>query len=102
MSFRKILSVNIQGKRWSIGYGYAGGIKVRGKIKANDGLCDWEKRRIIVQRQALGRSRSLGETIFHEVAHARLPDLTENAVEELASLAWKIFTKMQKYEVTKE
>ena len=98
MSFKKILSININGKRWVVGYGYPGGQKIRGKIRVHDGICDWEKRKIVIQAQQRGRSRSLAETIFHEVAHARFPDMTENAIEELSSLAGKIFTKMQRCE----
>lgn len=102
MSFRKILSININGKRWVVGYGYPGGEKIRGKIRVHDGICNWEKRKIIIQAKNRGRSRSLAETIFHEVAHARFPDMNEDAIEELSSLAGKIFTKMQKYEPVKE
>jgi hypothetical protein len=102
MSFRKILSININGKRWIVGYGYPGGEKIRGKIRVHDGICNWAKRKIVIQPQERGRSRSLAETIFHEVAHARFPDMKEDAVEELSSLAGKIFTKMQKYEIPKE
>jgi len=102
MSFRKILSININGKRWVVGYGYPGGEKIRGKIRVHDGICNWDKRKIIIQAKNRGRSRSLAETIFHEVAHARFPDMNEDAIEELSSLAGKIFTKMQKYEPAKE
>jgi hypothetical protein len=102
MSFRKILCININGKRWVVGYGYPGGQKVRGKLRVHDGICNWEKRKIIIQAEKRGRFRSLAETIFHEVAHARFPDMQEHAIEELSSLAGKIFTKMQKHEKQKE
>lgn len=99
MSFRRIGSVIINGKRWAYGFGYPCGEKVRGKIRVHDGICSWQKRRIIIQRGVKGRERSLEETVIHEVAHAVLTSMiAEETIEELASKTYKILKRMRKEE----
>jgi len=89
MGFRRIMSIVIRGQRWEVGFGYPN--KTNGKI--NDGLCDYEKKRIIIHSKKNGRKCSLADAVFHEVAHARLPDLNEDAITELGEIAAKVFSR---------
>jgi hypothetical protein len=91
MKFKKIASITINDAKWSIGYGYPG--KTDGKT--NDGICDYEKRRITISR---GSTRNLLDVLAHEILHARFPDLTEESVNETAGIideAYGAFSKFQ-------
>jgi hypothetical protein len=62
--------VEIRGKRWSVRLG---------RVRPDwDAECDLERRRIVV-RPSLGPEERLG-CVIHEVVHAALPDLDEEAV----------------------
>jgi len=89
MKFKSLGRVEIDGKKWSVGYGYPGTTK--GKI--NDGICDYSKRRIVIHR---GCSRSLLSVLAHEAIHARLPDLSEDSVDETGELIGKIYDLFSK------
>jgi hypothetical protein len=98
MSFKRICSVTINGKRWSVGFGYPG--KSNGIV--NDGICLWEKRRIVIHAERNGRSRSLAETIVHEIAHARLgPDISEEAVDDIGRISAVVLAKAKALEPDK-
>jgi len=77
-------TAQIGGKRWRI----ARNRKLLPKIY---GKCDYSRRLISVCRTLTGKP--LLDTLVHEVIHARWPDLSEEAVEEVASLLADIITK---------
>lgn len=89
MRFQKIGSLVINNKRWSYGWGDAGSVKGA----ANDGICNYEKRRIIINKKS---KRSLANVFCHELAHARFPDLEEQAVDELGWLLEQMHGEMLK------
>jgi len=86
---KKSLKVRINGQLWTITYGIPG--KTNGII--DDGCCDYDKRKITINRNA---QSNLLNVLSHEVLHARLPDFSEDAIEELGSLIDDIYVKMQK------
>jgi len=86
---KKSLKVRINGQLWTITYGIPG--KTNGII--DDGCCDYDKRKITINRNA---QSNLLNVLSHEVLHARLPDFSEDAIEELGSLIDEIYIKMQK------
>lgn len=92
MSFRKIATITINGKRWSVGYGFAG--MTNGK--KDEGCCDYAKRKVTILHEKRGRICSLSEIVFHEIAHARFPDIKEEAINELGQIASAVFHKMLK------
>jgi hypothetical protein len=94
MSFQKITSIIINKKRWTIGYGFPG--KTKGKV--DEGSCNYEKRKVIIHHKKKGRICSLAEIVFHEIAHARFPDMKEDSINELGKIAAAVFHKMQEYE----
>lgn len=83
------MTIVIQGQRWEVGFGYTG--KTNGVV--DDGACNYEKKKITIRSEKRGRSRSLAETIFHEVAHARFPDITEDAITALGEIAGEVFKR---------
>jgi hypothetical protein len=89
MRFQKIGTLIINDKRWSYGWGDAG----RVKSAPNDGICNYEKRRIIINRKP---KRSFANVFCHELAHARFPDLEEQSIEELGSLLEEMHREMLK------
>jgi len=91
MSFRKICSAVINGKRWSVGFGYTG--KTKGIV--DDGVCRYHSHRIVVHAAHSGRVRSLEETVIHEVAHAAFPQIDETSIEHMADVAAKVLAKMR-------
>lgn len=50
-----------------------------------EGDCNWQKRTIRVHQSMSGLA--LMDVMLHEILHARLPDLSEECVEEVASTA---------------
>ncbi len=88
--FKKICTTTINGKRWIVGYGYTG--KTNGKI--NDGLCDYEKRRIILQRRENGRKSTIIDVAVHELMHAFLVCLNEDAVNDFGELCGRVLPKL--------
>lgn len=94
MKFKKIASLNINGAKWSIGYGNPG--KTDGTT--NDGICDYEKRRITISR---GSARSLLNVISHEILHARFRDLTEESVDEAAGIIDEAYGAFSKFDLAR-
>ena len=94
MGFRRIMSIVIRGQRWEVGFGYPN--KTNGRV--NDGLCHYEQKRIIIHSKKNGRKCSLADAVFHEVAHARFPDLNEDSITELGEIASRVFTELWKDE----
>jgi hypothetical protein len=85
---KKNLRVRINGQVWTISYGIPG--KTNGII--DDGCCDYEKRKITINRKS---ESSFLNVLSHEVLHAMLPDFSEEAIEEIGSLIDDIYVKMQ-------
>jgi hypothetical protein len=89
MKFKSLGQVEINGEKWQVGYGHPG--FTDGQM--DDGVCDYAKRRITINR---GCSRSLLSVLAHEAIHARLPDISEEAVNttgELISEIYDLFSK---------
>jgi len=89
VKFKGVAKVDINGRKWEIGYGHPG--LTDGTI--NDGICDYDKRRITIYNRC---TRSLLSVLAHEILHARLHDISEEAVDEcgeLISKVYDIFTK---------
>jgi hypothetical protein len=91
MSFKKICTAKIDGRRWKVGFGFAG--MTNGK--PNDGQCNHETKRIVIQRAALGRKASLEEVVIHECAHAAFPQIEEDFIDRFAEAAAKVLAKMK-------
>jgi len=89
IGFEPITTIQINGDEWTIGYGYAG--KTKGRF--NDGLCVYAKKRIIINRR---RVCSLLDVLAHEIIHARVPDLSETAVNDTAELIAKAYYDFDK------
>jgi hypothetical protein len=94
MSFRKITEVTIDGKKWELGYGYPG--KTDGKV--NDGICNWSRRRIVIQRRARGRLRRLADVLAHELGHAIIPSMDEDYVELLGKVIGEAYEAFEKHD----
>jgi hypothetical protein len=88
--FRKICTTTINGQRWEIGFGYTG--KTNGKI--NEGLCDRPKRRIIFKSKSNGRKCTLIDVGVHELLHAYLECLHEDAVNEFGEICGRVLPKL--------
>jgi len=94
MSFKRICSAIILGKRYTFGFGFAGSQK---RIP-DDGACQYHNKRVIIRSKDRGRSESLLECVIHECAHARFPDLTESAVDDFSRMTTTVYNKMQSHE----
>jgi len=79
MKFKSLGQVEIRGEKWEVGYG---------SPKNSDGLCDYEKRRITIHNRC---TCSLLSVLAHETIHARLPDLSEESVNETGELISQIY-----------
>ena len=91
MSFRKVCTTMINGKRWTIGFGFTG--KTAGIV--DDGSCRYASNKIVIHSAHSGRSRSLEECVIHEVAHAVLPQIDEPTITHLGEVAARVLLKMQ-------
>jgi hypothetical protein len=89
MKFKCISKVEINGKKWEVGYGHPGTTKG----KTDDGVCRYAERRIIINRRA---GRSLLDVLAHELIHARISDLSEEAVDSTANLIAKVYGEFSK------
>jgi hypothetical protein len=89
MKFKCISKVEINGKKWEVGYGHPGTTSA----KTNDGICRYAERRIIINRRAI---RSLLDVLAHELIHARLPDLSEESVDATANLIAETYDEFSK------
>jgi hypothetical protein len=94
MSFKKVCTATINGKRWTIGFGFPG--KTRGVV--DDGSADKSKRRIVIHAKHNGRTRSLVECICHELLHARFGDIEEAACTEYGELVAQVYEKLSVHE----
>lgn len=94
MSFKKICTATILGKRWVIGFGFPG--RTRGVV--DDGSADKIQRRIVIHAARNGRTRSLVECTVHELLHARFPDIEEEAVNEFGELVARVYEKLSHHE----
>ena len=90
MSFRKICTATINGKRWDIGFGYPG--KTKGKI--DQGVCRYYSRRIVLHRKVKGRKCSIIDLAVHELLHAHVPSLKEEVVNEFGELVARVLPKL--------
>lgn len=77
-------TARINGQRWRID-------RSKKLLPKLYGRCDYSQRLISVCRSLSGVP--LLDTLIHEVIHARWPDLSEEAVEEVASTLAAIITK---------
>ena len=89
MKFKSLGQVEINGRKWQVGYGHPG--FTNGKM--DDGVCNYETRRITINR---GSTRSLLSVLAHEAIHARLPDLSEESVNETGELISQIYDLFSK------
>ena len=64
----------IAGRTWQYGWGDTG--KTKGK--ANEGICDYENRRVIINRQ---HKCHLADVVSHELLHAYFPHWKEEFVD---------------------
>ncbi len=87
----KAQRIKINGKYWRI--------MEKSKIHAL-GYCDY-KNRIIQLNPTLGPF-DLTRTVLHEIIHARLPDIEEEAVTSLANLQAKAITLVWKEKTKKK
>jgi len=94
MSFKRICTATILGKRWTVGFGFPG--KTGGIV--DDGSADKDLRRIVIHAARNGRTRSLVECTVHELLHARFPDIEERAVEEFGELVARVYEKLASHE----
>jgi hypothetical protein len=86
---KNIVKARINGILWTIKFGNPG--KTGGVT--NDGICDYEKRTIIINKKS---QSNLLNVLSHELTHARLQDLQEEAVEELGTLIDEVYWQMLK------
>lgn len=86
---KKIVKTRINGDSWTIKFGDPG--KTDGIT--NDGICDYEKRTIIINKKS---QSNLLNVLSHELTHARLQDLQEETVEELGTLIDEVYWQMLK------
>ena len=91
MSFRLVATATIGGRRWRIGFGFAG----TSKGKPDDGSANEENRKIVIRAARHGRTRSLEEVVAHELLHATAPWATEAFCEEFGSLYCRVLRKMR-------
>jgi hypothetical protein len=82
MNFKRIGYVKINERRWEYGWG---------NCKDALGLCDYEKRRIVISRKG---GCDLVDVVSHEALHARFPDLKEEAVNELGTIVGDIYRNL--------
>jgi hypothetical protein len=94
MSFKRVCTAAILGKRWSIGFGFPG--RTAGIV--DDGSADKHQRRIVIHAAHNGRTRSLVECTVHELLHARFPDIEEEAVTEFGELVARVYEKLSAHE----
>jgi hypothetical protein len=90
--FRAIGNIKINGQEWTIGYGHTG-FTPDGRL--NEGLCEYTTRRIVIDR---GRVCGLLDVLAHEIIHARLPDLSEKAVNDVGELIQEAYNLVSKHE----
>jgi hypothetical protein len=93
MSFKRVCSALINGKRWKIGFGVSGA--------NNDGLCNYDRQTVFIRAAHNGRTRSLDECVIHEVAHAVMPQIDEATILHLGEVCAKVLEKMRKAEASK-
>ena len=86
---KNIVKARINGILWTIKFGNPG----KTNKVTNDGICDYEKRTIIINKKS---QSSLLNVLSHELTHARLQDLQEEAVEELGTLIDEVYWQMLK------
>ncbi len=98
MSFKKICTAMINGKRWEIGFGFTG--KTKGKV--DDGVCRYHTRRIVLQRKARGRKCTLIDGAVHELLHAQEPSLNEDSVNRFGELVGRVLPKLLAAEPDKD
>jgi hypothetical protein len=94
MSFRKVTTATINGDLWEIGFGYCG--KTKGQ--KDDGVCNYEKKRIIIASAHNGRVCTLEDAVIHEVAHAVLPQIDEYTINKLGQVASDVLFAMKSSE----
>lgn len=91
MSFRKVTTATINGRRWRIGYGFPG--KTNGKV--DDGSSDEGQYKIVIHTSRRGRTRSIEECVCHELLHAAAPQLSEDFCTKFGELFDRVLKKMR-------
>jgi hypothetical protein len=86
---KKSVKARINGQLWTIKFGNPG--KTEGVT--DDGCCDYEKKTITINPNS---QSSLLNVLSHELIHARLSDLNEEAVEELGTLIDDVYYQVLK------
>jgi hypothetical protein len=86
---KKSVKARINGHLWTIKFGNPG--KTDGVT--DDGCCDYEKRLITINPNS---QSNLLNVLSHELIHARLSDLQEEAVEELGTLIDEVYLQVLK------
>jgi hypothetical protein len=86
---KKSVKARINGQLWTIKFGNPG--KTEGVT--DDGCCDYGKRTITINSNS---QSNLLNVLSHELIHARLSDLQEDAVEELGTLIDEVYVEMLK------
>ena len=84
MKSAKQSKIRIRGRWWKIIVGRCNGM---GKA---EGFCVYDERTIYLKP-----GTDLPSTLLHEVAHAALPDINEDAVEELESAEMNALKAME-------
>jgi hypothetical protein len=97
MSFRRICFATINGRRWEIGFGFPG--KTKGKV--DEGVANYERRRIVLRRKIKGRKCSLLDGAIHELLHAAVPSLNEEVVDDFGELCGRVLPKLLAAEADK-
>ena len=97
MGFKKICNAMINGKRWSVGFGYTG--KTNGVV--DDGSCCYRKRQIVIHAAHKGRTRSLEECVIHEMAHAHFTQIDEPSIAHFGEECAKVLLAMKAAEPDK-
>ena len=86
---KKNVKARINGQLWTIRFGNPG--KTDGVT--DDGCCDYENKLIIINPDS---QSNLLNVLSHELIHARLSDLQEEAVEELGTLIDDVYWQVLK------
>jgi hypothetical protein len=92
---KKSVKARINGHLWTIKFGHPG--KTAGVT--DDGCCDYEKRLITINPNS---QSNLLNVLSHELIHARLSDLQEDAVEELGTLIDEVYWQVLKLSFDKK
>ena len=97
MSFRRICTTTINGKKWEIGFGFPG--KTKGKV--DQGVANYTRRRIVLHSKKKGRKCTIIDLAVHELLHAAVPALKEEVVNDFGELVARVLPKLMAAEADK-